>query len=318
MIQAPNSSSNSVLVNWTNGNGSGRVVFIHTLNSFLAPSPGSLPTPNPSYSGSGQQCVYAGNSGNSVQITGLQAGTTYYLRAYEYCQPGFVFNTSTASNNPLPFTTPQAPYLTVSPDSLLGFNYMFGAGPSLAQTYQLSGGNLTSGNVSISASAAFEISTNGQTFNPTLSLPIQGGVVLGQPLTLYVRMKSGLAQGQYGWENQIHVGGGAPAVNLFCLGEVNSNTEIVENGEIPAFTFWPNPSTQNYFFAMLSNSPEGSYYVTIHDIQGRLLVEQKSGFSPAQAQTIELPHLNSGSYIIAISDLEGNLLGRQRFVKISK
>jgi hypothetical protein len=293
-------------------------VYIHTQNSFVAPVSGTLPTPNPAYSGSGQQCIFAGSAGNSVQVTGLQPGTTYYLRAYEYCQPGFVFNTSTAANNPFPFTTPQAPYLSLSPDSVFGFSYVMGAGPSAAQIYQLSGGNLSGGSVAILASADFELSANGQSFSPTLSIPIQGGVVLGQPVSLHVRMKAGLPLGTHGWRAQIHTGGGAPPVNLHCLGEVVSATSIDETTGRPALSFWPNPIAQNHINAALNASPSGLYSINIHEIQGRCLSEQRIWFSDAQPQTIQLPNLSSGTYFITVSDMQGQFLGRYRFIKIQE
>ena len=318
LLQAPNPSSTAALVSWTSGNGGGRVVYIHTQNSFVAPVSGTLPTPNPAYSGSGQQCIFAGSAGNSVQVTGLQPGTTYYLRAYEYCQPGFVFNTSTAANNPFPFTTPQAPYLSLSPDSVFGFSYVMGAGPSAAQIYQLSGGNLSGGSVAILASADFELSANGQSFSPTLSIPIQGGVVLGQPVSLHVRMKAGLPLGTHGWSAQIHTGGGAPPVNLHCLGEVVSATSIDETTGRPALSFWPNPIAQNHITAALNTSPSGLYSINIHEIQGRCLSEQRIWFSDAQPQTIQLPNLSSGTYFITVSDMQGQFLGRYRFIKIQE
>ena len=318
LLQAPNPSSTAALVSWTSGNGGGRVVYIHTQNSFVAPVSGTLPTPNPAYSGSGQQCIFAGSAGNSVQVTGLQPGTTYYLRAYEYCQPGFVFNTSTAANNPFPFTTPQAPYLSLSPDSVFGFSYVMGAGPSAAQIYQLSGGNLSGGSVAILASADFELSANGQSFSPTLSIPIQGGVVLGQPVSLHVRMKAGLPLGTHGWSAQIHTGGGAPPVNLHCLGEVVSATSIDETTGRPALSFWPNPIAQNHITAALNASPSGLYSINIHEIQGRCLSEQRIWFSDAQPQTIQLPNLSSGTYFITVSDMQGQFLGRYRFIKIQE
>ena len=318
LLQAPNPSSTAALASWTSGNGGGRVVYIHTQNSFVAPVSGTLPTPNPAYSGSGQQCVFAGSAGNSVQVTGLQPGTTYYLRAYEYCQPGFVFNTSTAANNPFPFTTPQAPYLSLSPDSVFGFSYVMGAGPSAAQIYQLSGGNLSGGSVAILASADFELSANGQSFSPTLSIPIQGGVVLGQHVSLHVRMKAGLPLGTHGWSAQIHTGGGAPPVNLHCLGEVVSATSIDETMGRPALSFWPNPIAQNHITAALNASPSGLYSINIHEIQGRCLSEQRIWFSDAQSQTIELPNLSSGTYFITVSDMQGQFLGRYRFIKIQE
>ena len=230
--------------------------------------------------------------------------------------PGYVYNTSTANNNPNPFTTPQAPYLTVVPDSLNGFNYIFGAGPSAVQTYQLSGGNLAAGNVSISASASFELSTTGLSFSPSLSLPIQAGIVLGQPVTVYVRLKAGLAQGQYGWEAQIHSGGGAPSANVFCLGEVNSSTSIYEFNGKSDLILWPNPIIQNQITILLNNRPTGYYSIAIHDLQGRLLSKQTTRIILEQAQTIQLPDLSSGSYIIGLHDMEGNQIGTYRFSKL--
>jgi hypothetical protein len=319
-LQAGSLTGSSASLSWTNGNGAGRVLYINTVNTFNAPANGSLPAANTLYSGSGQQCVFAGPGSGPINISGLTAGpgTTYYLRAYEYCQPGFVFNTSTAANNPFPFTTPQAPYLSLSPDSVFGFSYVMGAGPSAAQIYQLSGGNLSGGSVAILASADFELSANGQSFSSTLSIPIQGGVVLGQPVSLHVRMKAGLPLGTHGWSAQIHTGGGAPPVNLHCLGEVVSATSIDETTGRPALSFWPNPIAQNHITAALNASPSGLYSINIHEIQGRCLSEQRIWFSDAQPQTIQLPNLSSGTYFITVSDMQGQFLGRYRFIKIQE
>jgi hypothetical protein len=90
-----NVSSNSMTINWTRGNGGRRVVIINTSNSFTAPSNGNDPTANTAYSGSGQQVVYNG-SGETVTVTGLSAGTTYYVAIYEASCTGtnVQFNTS--------------------------------------------------------------------------------------------------------------------------------------------------------------------------------------------------------------------------------
>ena len=69
-------------ISWTNGDGSNRVVKINTTNSFTAPVDGTTYTANATYGG-GEQVVYNSN-GNSVTVTGLTAGTTYYVTAYEY------------------------------------------------------------------------------------------------------------------------------------------------------------------------------------------------------------------------------------------
>ncbi|MCL6103532.1 MAG: T9SS type A sorting domain-containing protein [Bacteroidetes bacterium] len=94
-------STNSMTANWTNGNGSRRVVKINTSNSFTAPGNGTDPTANSSYSGSGKQVVYNG-TGTSATVTGLSAGITYWFRVYEAnCTGGSsLYSTITASNNP--------------------------------------------------------------------------------------------------------------------------------------------------------------------------------------------------------------------------
>lgn len=93
--------NNSMTVNWTNGNGSKRIVIMNTSNSFTNPTDGTDPTANTVYGGSGQQVVY-NNNGSSVSVTGLTQGTTYWFRVYEYNCAGTStkYFTSTATNNP--------------------------------------------------------------------------------------------------------------------------------------------------------------------------------------------------------------------------
>lgn len=87
-------------VNWTNGNGAGRVVLMNTTNTFTAPVNGSNPTANTTYAGSGQQVIYNGTGTGPVTVTGLTPGATYWFRVYEYCSPSRSYQTATASSNP--------------------------------------------------------------------------------------------------------------------------------------------------------------------------------------------------------------------------
>jgi|GEM_PF-6326116 len=118
-------TSTSGTLSWTNGNGTGRVVYINTTNSFTAPTDGSSPTANTAYGGSGQQCVYNGN-GNSVTITGLTIGTTYYVRIYEFDCSGILYNASTASNNPTNFSIFECNYPVVQATSFTSNPYSNG------------------------------------------------------------------------------------------------------------------------------------------------------------------------------------------------
>jgi hypothetical protein len=123
-VQASNSTAgsvteNSASVNWTNGNGAGRVVYLNSVNSFSAPSSGSNPVASTVYSG-GQQCIFNGTGGGPVSVTGLSGNTTYYIRVYEFCSPDRVYNSAAGTGNPGNFTTactqPTIPVLSASPN----------------------------------------------------------------------------------------------------------------------------------------------------------------------------------------------------------
>lgn len=85
---------------WTNGNGSGRLVKINTTNSFTA-TDGTTYTASSTYGGSGEQAIYDG-TGTSVAVTGLDAGTTYYVKVFEYngSGTGIKYLTANGTNNP--------------------------------------------------------------------------------------------------------------------------------------------------------------------------------------------------------------------------
>lgn len=100
-ISFSNIQSLQMDVNWTNGDGSRRVVIMNTTNSFTNPTDGTDPAANAVYGGSGEQVVYNG-SGNSLTVSGLTASTTYWFRAYEFngSGTGTLFLTTTATGNP--------------------------------------------------------------------------------------------------------------------------------------------------------------------------------------------------------------------------
>lgn len=96
-----NVGTNSIALNWSNGNGTKRIVKINTVNTFTAPANGTDPAANSIYSGSGEQVVYNG-TGNSITISGLAIGTNYCFRVYEANCTGtqILYNINTATNNP--------------------------------------------------------------------------------------------------------------------------------------------------------------------------------------------------------------------------
>ncbi|MDP4282106.1 MAG: hypothetical protein Q8867_08145, partial [Bacteroidota bacterium] len=105
-LQASNISFGSITtsgmnVNWTNGDGSKRIVIMNTSNSFTNPVDGNDPSANTVYNGSGEQVIYNGSS-NSVAVTGLNSNTTYWYRIFECNGTGTntKYLTSTATGNP--------------------------------------------------------------------------------------------------------------------------------------------------------------------------------------------------------------------------
>ncbi len=157
------------------------------------------------------------------------------------------------------------PMLTVNPNTLNGFTYIEGNGPSAIQTYQLSGTNLEgTGNVTVTAPVDYEISSNGTTFTASLTYPIASGIITGQPVTVSVRLKAGLAVGNYNAETIVNSGGGVTNKVVTCNGSVTSTNQPEISDEI--IPLWIQGIASNNqrlpfgFWLSLSNlSPNATY-----------------------------------------------------------
>ena len=87
------------------------------------------------------------------------------------------------------------PTLTASVTSLSGFSYTENEGPSAAQSFTLSGGNLVE-NVTITAPTNFELcDTETGTYSATLTLTPTAGAL--DAVSVYVRLAAGLDSGNY-------------------------------------------------------------------------------------------------------------------------
>jgi hypothetical protein len=139
-VQASNITFSSVATgsftsNWTNGNGSKRIVVINTVNSFTGFGiDGTDPSANAVYGGSGEQVVYNG-SGSSVSISGLTPSTNYWIRVYEANCSGapIIYNTCTATNNPSNQTTLNTSSITTG--TILGSPFCVSAAVNIPFTY---------------------------------------------------------------------------------------------------------------------------------------------------------------------------------------
>lgn len=116
------------------------------------------------------------------------------------------------------------PTLTVIPSTLTGFTYIEFAGPSASQSYALSGSDLEgAGNIAVVAPQDYEISLDNTTFTASMDIPFADGIVTGQPVAVYVRLKAGLAIGDYNLEVITNNGGGAVEKTVTVSGSVTTS-----------------------------------------------------------------------------------------------
>lgn len=89
--------------------------------------------------------------------------------------------------------TTTIPTVSVSPASLSGLDYVQGSGPSSAQTFTVSGNDLTA-NVNVTAPTNFEVSKDGSSYAASQTITASGTL---SATTIYVRLKSGLSVNSY-------------------------------------------------------------------------------------------------------------------------
>lgn len=142
-------------------------------------------------------------------------GTNVYL-AFKYYSTD---NPSRWEVDDINIYTGSVPVITVNTATLTGFTYE-GAGPSTAQPFTVSGADLTA-NIILTAPTNYEISlseTSGYT--SPLTLTQTGGAVPNT--TIYARLKSGLAVGEYNNEVINITSTGADPQTVTCSGEVTA------------------------------------------------------------------------------------------------
>ena len=134
-------TATSMVLNFTGGDGSNRVIIAHTSPVVFSPIDGAtLSGVNSDYSlstdqGSGNKAVYDG-SANTVTVTGLAPATTYHYAVYEYNGLGALTNYFVASpgtNSTTTFATEPASSATTTiskvKTSEMTINFSGGSGP---------------------------------------------------------------------------------------------------------------------------------------------------------------------------------------------
>ncbi len=129
------------------------------------------------------------------------------------------------------------PMLTVIPSTLNGFTYIEGQGPSPAQSYTLSGMDLVgSGNIVVTGSTNYEVSLDGADFAASVEVPFADGMITGQPVNIFVRLRIGLPMGDYNNEVITNNGGDAPEATVTVSGSVTTSAlPGISNAILPQY-----------------------------------------------------------------------------------
>jgi hypothetical protein len=112
-----------------------------------------------------------------------------------------------------------------------------------AQSYNLSGSNLTGapGVISVTAPTHYEVSSDNTNYANSITINYTSSTLSSTPV--FVRLKSGLAVGTYNAEVVVNSGGGATLVNVTCNGSVSAVSSTCDS---ESFTNIPTASSSSY------------------------------------------------------------------------
>ena len=160
-----------------------------------------------------------GIGGTYAPASSIANGSIFYLRWVDIDNSGSDAGVA-VDDFSITLNTASTPTLSLSTSSLSGFDYIEGSGPSASQSYDLSGANLTGypGNITVTGSTNYEVSTNNLTFSGSVNVPFTSATL--STTAVYVRLKTGLTTGTYNGETISNAGGGATNQNVTCNGTV--------------------------------------------------------------------------------------------------
>ncbi|MBR1513208.1 MAG: choice-of-anchor J domain-containing protein [Bacteroidales bacterium] len=136
------------------------------------------------------------------------------------------------------------PTLSATPNTINGFSYIEGEGPSTSQSYNLTGANLLGeGDIMVLVTEGFEISLDDETYGEELEIAYADGQIVDQPVTIYVRMAEGLEVGSY--DGTIMHEGGEAYTEVSLAGVVHSEDEPAIDAFMPLYIQGNNGSNNN-------------------------------------------------------------------------
>ncbi len=196
--------------------------------------------------------------------------------------------------------------LTANPTSLSGFTYVSGFGPSAEQSYVLSGEFLDGSDVTITPTADYEISlTTGTGFQST---PIVISAYNGTETTVFARLKSGLAVGNYDSEMIAISGGGAANINVSCSGIVTPFVNVEFTNSDENLMIYPNP-VSDILNIKLSNTDSDEICWNITNITGQVVLSGKLTTGNTDIyEKIDISNFKPGMYILNLRDNQQNYI----------
>lgn len=226
-------TSTTLTLTWDDNDGTqpagNFLILANNTGTFSSPSDATI-YPNDLVLSDNAGKVNVTHAAQTYTWSGLIPSTTYYFKIWPYTNTSTSTNYKTDGTIPAAIgTTLAAATLTLAPTALTGFSYISGSGPSSSQSYSLSAAGLlpATGNITVSGTTDFEVSTDNSSFTNSLNVPYTGGTLEATPI--YVWLKSGLSLGSYTSENIIITGGGANASNVSCSGNVTDFTGLPES-----------------------------------------------------------------------------------------
>ena len=190
------------------------------------------------------------------------------------------------------------PYLSVTPNALSGFEYIVDNGPSDAQTFVLTGGNLPpapggeTGSVTLTVNHHFEISLDGVTFtNNSLTIPDVVGTLA--PTTVYVRL-NGLMLGHYE---------GVVTIEDFVETTVALSGDVVFDADVNEMLAENVKVWNRDNEIMIENNSGNTVNMVVYNILGQPVMSK----SIATGSMILSHHLMSGMYVVTLSNNQGTV-----------
>jgi len=185
----------------------------------------------------------------------IAVGASQVLNIYVIPNNLTASTTTCRVENATSVTIAPPPTITLSPTTLSGFSYVLAAGPSANLTFTASGVNLTT-DIVLTPPANYEISTaSGSGFGSTITLTQSAGTV--NTTTIYIRLKAGLAIGNYNSETVSATSTGSTTKNVTCSGSVTAFAT-------PTITL--SPATLSGFSYLSGSGPSANQTYTVNGV----------------------------------------------------